>query len=162
MGKRALVIPSPQAPIVLGLPWLRLHNPHIDWSSGMIRGWSPFCHSRCLRSALSPSHPLTTTFPPELPGLTLVPPMYHDLGEVFSKHKAQALPPHRPYDCAKELLPEASLPSSRLYNLSRPEREAMESYIHKSLAVGLIRHSSSPVGAGFFFVKKKEHSSSLY
>ncbi len=25
------VIPSPASPLVLGLPWLKLHNPHIDW-----------------------------------------------------------------------------------------------------------------------------------
>ena len=23
-------IPSPSSPVVLGLPWLKLHNPHID------------------------------------------------------------------------------------------------------------------------------------
>uniref|UniRef100_A0AAY5JZ72 Uncharacterized protein n=1 Tax=Esox lucius TaxID=8010 RepID=A0AAY5JZ72_ESOLU len=34
-----------------------------------------------------------------------------------------------PYDCAIELFPGAPLPASRLYNLSRPEREAMEKYI---------------------------------
>uniref|UniRef100_A0AAY5L4M1 Uncharacterized protein n=1 Tax=Esox lucius TaxID=8010 RepID=A0AAY5L4M1_ESOLU len=34
-----------------------------------------------------------------------------------------------PYDCAIELFPGAPLPASRLYNLSRLEREAMEKYI---------------------------------
>lgn len=37
---------------------------------------------------------------------------------------------------------------------TRPEHEAMESYIGESLASGLIVPSSSPVGAGSFFVKK--------
>lgn len=32
----------------------------------------------------------------------------------------------------------------------------MESYIHNSLAAGLIRPSTSPVGVGFFFVAKKD------
>lgn len=32
----------------------------------------------------------------------------------------------------------------------------MEKYIHDSLIAGLIRPSSSPVGAGFFFVAKKD------
>lgn len=57
------------------------------------------------------------------------------------------LPSHRAYDSAIELLPSAPLPSSRLYNLSRPKRRAVEKYILKSLAVGIIRPSSSPVGA---------------
>lgn len=50
----------------------------------------------------------------------------------------------------------ASLPTSCLHNLSRPERESLETYICDSLAAGLIRRSSSPVGAGFFFVEKKD------
>ncbi|KAI3368434.1 hypothetical protein L3Q82_025448 [Scortum barcoo] len=80
--------------------------------------------------------------------LSGVPPAYHDLQEVFNKDKALSLPPHRPYDCAIELLPDAPLPSSRLYNLTRPEQEAMEGYINDSMAAGIIRPSTSPVGAG--------------
>ncbi|KAI3370657.1 hypothetical protein L3Q82_007223 [Scortum barcoo] len=82
--------------------------------------------------------------------LSGVPPTYHDLQEVFNKDKALSLPPHRPYDCncAIELLPDAPLPSSRLYNLTRPEQEAMEGYINDSMAAGIIRPSTSPVGAG--------------
>ena len=34
----------------------------------------------------------------------------------------------------------------------------MEEYIGESLSAGIIRPSSSPVGAGFFFVGKKEGS----
>jgi len=34
----------------------------------------------------------------------------------------------------------------------------MEAYIKESLAAGIIQSSSSPVGAGFFFVAKKDHS----
>ncbi|XP_059186298.1 uncharacterized protein LOC131969145 isoform X2 [Centropristis striata] len=41
-----------------------------------------------------------------------------------------------PYDCSIDLLPGGPLPSSRLYNLSKPEREAMEVYIRDSLAAG--------------------------
>lgn len=54
--------------------------------------------------------------------------------------------------------------SSQLYNLSKPELETMEKYISKSLASGLVRPSSSLVGVGFFFVKKKDgtHPSIYY
>ncbi len=87
-----------------------------------------------------------------------VPEAYHDLRAVFSKSRASSLPPHRPYDCAIDLLPGTSPPKGRLYSLSRPEREAMERYIHDSLVAGIIRPSSSPAGAGFFFVEKKDGS----
>ena len=150
------VISAPHNPLVLGYPLLRLHNPHIDWSLNKIIGWSTHCHSICLQSALSPSAPNPSPDPSSSPDLTLIPPEYHDLREAFSKSRALSLPPHRPYDCAIDLLPGAPLPASRLYHLSRPEREAMETYISESLAAGLIRPSSSPLGAGFFFVSKKD------
>lgn len=45
------VISAPRTPLVLGHPWLMLHNSHIDWSTGSIKGWSLHCHSLCLHSA---------------------------------------------------------------------------------------------------------------
>ncbi len=94
----------------------------------------------------------------EAVNLSNVPEEYLDLKEVFSKSRAASLPPHRPYDCAIDLVPGTSPPKGRLYSLSVPEREAMEKYISDSLAAGLIRPSSSPAGAGFFFVGKKDGS----
>ncbi|KAJ8279320.1 hypothetical protein COCON_G00063860 [Conger conger] len=152
------VIRSPNDQLILGLPWLQRHNPTIDWSSCQIQAWSRECHQSCLRSAPAPAEGVPN--PPQVPkpSLEKVPTPYHDRGTVFSKTQAQTLPPHRPYDCAIELLPGSTLPSSRLYNVSRPEREAMEKYIRDCQANGLIRPSSSPVGAGFFFVQKKDGS----
>ena len=54
--------------------------------------------------------------------------------------------------------PGAILPSSRLLYLSRPEHESMENYIGESLAAGIIRPFSFPIGEGFFFVGKKDGS----
>lgn len=152
-----LIMECPVTPVVLGLPWLKLHNPQLDWSTGQILSWGVACHPTCLRSAQAPLVPKGES-PPQAPDLSSIPRIYHDLAPVFSKDHAQSLPPHRPYDCAIDLLPDAPLPSSRLYNLSQPERAAMEKYISESLAAGLIRPSSSPVGAGFFFVGKKDGS----
>ncbi|XP_034077337.1 uncharacterized protein LOC117549482 [Gymnodraco acuticeps] len=94
----------------------------------------------------------------DLPDLPNVPSCYHNLREVFSKTRASTLPPHRPYDCAIDLLPGAPIPKGRLYSISGPERQSMTDYIDSSLKAGLIRPSSSPAGAGFFFVGKKDGS----
>nr|XP_033946356.1 uncharacterized protein LOC117452042 [Pseudochaenichthys georgianus] len=94
----------------------------------------------------------------DFPDLSNVPSCYRDLKEVFNKTKATSLPPHRTYDCAIDLLPGSPLPKGRLYSLSAPERESMREYIDGSLKTGLIRPSSSPAGAGFFFVEKKDGS----
>ncbi len=153
---RFLLIHSPTAPVVLGHIWLAKHNPHIDWALNSVLGWSSFCLAQCLGAAFSPvmSCSVLQEEPVSLAG---VPEAYHDLGAVF-KSRASSLPPHRPYDCAIDLLPGTSPPKGRLYSLSRPEREAMERYIHDSQVAGIIRPSSSPAGAGFFFVGKKDGS----
>ena len=151
---RFYVLHAPTAPLVLGRPWLERHEPHISWASGQILGWSTACHAVCLRSALSPS--CGSRPKPSPPEISDVPPVYHDLALVFDKDQALSLPPHRPYDCAIDLLPGAPFPKGRLYNLSLPEKEAMRNYISESLLSGIIRPSSSPLAAGFFFVAKKD------
>ncbi|XP_061625309.1 uncharacterized protein LOC133476089 [Phyllopteryx taeniolatus] len=88
------------------------------------------------------------------PDLSQVPTCYQDIKDVFSK--AKSLPPHRPYDCAIDLLPGTTPPRGRLFSLSGPEHKAMKEYVEESLAAGIIRPSSSPAGAGFFFVDKKD------
>lgn len=97
--------------------------------------------------------PKSFNTPPEL---SRVPPEYSDLAEVFSKTRAASLPPHRPYDCPIDLLPGTCPPRRKLYSLSGPERVAMEKYVLESLHSGFIRPSTSPAGAGFFFVDKKD------
>lgn len=122
------LISSPHAPIVLGHPWLRAHNPHIDWSVGKIVSWSSVCLSSCLQSALAPVEAAVPSPTAEHSDLYSVPPVYHDLREVFSKQCTLSLPPHCPYDCSIDLLPGSPLPSSHLFKLSCPEWEAMEKY----------------------------------
>ncbi len=149
------VIDSPLIPLVLGHSWLTKHNPHIDWRSAKVHNWSSTCLASCLRSAL-PSSVTHQKPEPDRPDLSSIPAEYHDISEVFCKQRALSLPPHRPYDCAIDLLPGSTFPRSRLYNISRPERVAMEEYINNSLAAGIIHPSSSPLGAGFFFMGKKD------
>lgn len=85
-----------------------------------------------------------------------LPPEYIDLTEAFSKSKASQLPPHRPNDCAIDLIPGTTSPKGRIFPLSQPESQAMKNYISEDLAQGFIRPSTSPASAGFFFVKMKD------
>uniref|UniRef100_A0A9J8BJU2 Retrotransposon gag domain-containing protein n=1 Tax=Cyprinus carpio carpio TaxID=630221 RepID=A0A9J8BJU2_CYPCA len=96
------ILDSPLAPIVLGHPWLLLHNPKVDWSSNTILTWCQGCHESCLVSAC-PSVSMSV-LQEEAVDLSNVPAEYLHLKEVFSKSRAASLPPHRPYDCAIELL----------------------------------------------------------
>ena len=109
--------------LILGQPWLFLHNPHINWKSRQIREWGEDCTDHCFPDQVAEinlfsADPVTD---PEYPDLTLVPTCYHHLKEVFNKSKALSPPPHRPYDCAIDLIPRSTIPKGRL--LSQDLRE---------------------------------------
>ncbi|XP_075056501.1 uncharacterized protein LOC142142514 [Mixophyes fleayi] len=89
------------------------------------------------------------------PGL---PPQYASFTDVFDKAQSERLPPHRSWDCPIDLLPGKTPPRGRVYPLSLPETQATSEYIRENLQRGFIRPSTSPAGAGFFFVKKKDGS----
>ncbi|KAK3542860.1 hypothetical protein QTP70_006130 [Hemibagrus guttatus] len=127
------VTSSPANPVILGFLWLRRHDPQISWRTGELVRWSPACKEKCLRDQ-----------------------EYAEFREVFSEERAARLPAHQPWDCAINLLPNASPPRGWVYPLSLPESKAMEEYIETALAAGHIRPSTSPAAAGFFFVGKKD------
>ncbi|CAJ0950798.1 unnamed protein product [Ranitomeya imitator] len=144
---RFLVLHNLHDVVVLGLPWLQVHNPVLDWKSMSVSSWGcqgihgdvPFLN-------------ISSSTPSE------VPEFLSDYRDVFDEPKSDALPPHRDCDCAINLIPGSKFPKGRLFNLSVPEHAAMRSYVKESLEKGHIRPSSSPLGAGFFFVAKKDGS----
>ncbi|KAL0182333.1 hypothetical protein M9458_021708, partial [Cirrhinus mrigala] len=148
---RFFIISSPQSPLILGYPWLNRHEPTISWAGGIITHWSPNCQQHCFVTVPEVlPRPATTSLS------SIIPTEYQNLLEAFSTVKATQLPPHRPGDCAIDLVPGAVPPRGRIFPLSQPESEAMEKYIREELAKGFIRPSTSPASAGFFFVKKKD------
>ncbi|KAK3514953.1 hypothetical protein QTP86_005045, partial [Hemibagrus guttatus] len=150
------VTSSPANPVILGFPWLRRHDPQISWRSGELVRWSPACKERCLQDQVP--RPCRTSCVRE-PPLTIPghpPQEYTEFREVFSEERAARLPAHQPWDCAIDLLPNASPSRGRVYPLSLPVSKAMEEYIETALAAGHIRPSTSLAAAGFFFVGKKD------
>ncbi len=121
----------------------------------MIR-WSPHCHTHCLELPTKATVCTTQLIKNLFPLPDNIPNEYADLAEVFSKEKATKLPPHHPWDCVIDLLPNTSPPKGRVYPLSIPETKAMEKYIEEALLYGFIRSSTSPAASGFFFVEKKD------
>ncbi len=130
-----LVLEGPTVDIILGRPWLTLHSPEVRWEP-------------CVASTLieSPESQETPSFPSD----------YAAFQDVISKQAATILPPHRPWDCAIDLLPWAKLPKGRVYPLSIPECKAMEDYIREARQQGFIQPSTSPAASSFFFVGKKD------
>ncbi|CAD6918027.1 unnamed protein product [Tilletia caries] len=154
--------------IILGLPWLLRHDPHIDWQRHLLlfdrcpstcktpQGCTPFIKTgwtasprALLPSSSAPSHDVD---------LSKVPPQLHDLAPVFSKSSAQQLPPHRPYDITLPLKPDTVPPRGPLYILSPKELKTLHEWLEEQLRLGLIRPSSSPASSPILFVKKKDGS----
>lgn len=94
------ILQSPQLPLILGYPWLRRHNPNIDWATGSILGWSSSCHTVCLKQATAPQPSPSPSSTPDLSGVLVD---YDDFREVFSKAKVTSLPLHLPYHCTINL-----------------------------------------------------------
>ena len=87
-----------------------------------------------------------------------LPSEYHDYSDIFSKTKAEALPPHRSYDHAINLVPDSKPPFGPIYRLSEVEEKALKDFLDENLAKGFIRSLSSPARAPILFVKKKDGS----
>ncbi|KAL0169271.1 hypothetical protein M9458_033867, partial [Cirrhinus mrigala] len=153
-----LVLEGATVDIVLGRPWLVKHSPIVDWTRCDILRWSPECHKSCLQNLPIPNLQLQSTLveSPESYKSTSIPEDYRAFQDVFSKQAATKLPPHRPWDCAIDLLPGAKLPKGKIYPLSIPEQKAMEEYIKEALQQGFIVPSTSPAASSFFFVEKKD------
>jgi hypothetical protein len=85
-----------------------------------------------------------------------IPGTYGEFVEVFSKQKADTLPPHRSTDHAIDLEPGYNLPNGRIYNLSEFGFSTFTAYIEANIANGFIQRSSSPVAASILFAIKKD------
>ena len=94
----------------------------------------------------------------ETPDLSNVPSEYHEFADVFSKTKAEVLPPHRSYDLKINLEEGAQPPVGPIYSLSALEQEALKEFIEENLNTDFIRPTSSLYGAPVLFVKKKDGS----
>ena len=83
-----------------------------------------------------------------------IPEDYHEFADIFSKGKADSLPPHRPYDLKIDI--DGTPPPSRMYSLSHSELETLCSFIEEHVNLGFIRPSKSPHGAPILLSKRRK------
>ncbi|KAI5116705.1 hypothetical protein M0805_009206 [Coniferiporia weirii] len=68
--------------VILGLPWLKRHNPAIDWTAGTIS-----INKVTTATTLAKEH-----VKPTLPLKTMIPPHYHNYLHIFQKKAAERFP----------------------------------------------------------------------
>ncbi len=150
--------------IILRCPWLVQHNSILSWKTGEVLKWGDDCFSQCFphlpRPSLAipvslPIHSMSIESPVEKQSVD-IPSCYAPFSDVFCPRRAAQLPPHRPWDCAIDLISGESVPRSKIYPLSLPEQKAMEEYIEEALKQGYIVSSTPPDASSFFFVAKKD------
>jgi hypothetical protein len=156
--------------IVLGMSWLRIHNPTIEWSTKRIIFNSVYCSNTCLPVSNSVQANVSGTenhledvsedlggvkvfqplegIPREVGGvmdvpLEGIPTELHDYMEVFSEDKVTELPPHRPYDLEIVLLDENKQVKGPVYPLRPSDDEELRKILKEQLDKGLIRPSKS-------------------
>ncbi|MBW0506257.1 hypothetical protein O181_045972 [Austropuccinia psidii MF-1] len=87
--------------------------------------------------------------------LKVVPSANHQYLDVFSKVKAEKLPPH--CMCDHHIKLEGSLPPvGVIYSLSNKESDTLRAYLSESVKEGFILPISSSTGEPVLFVKKKD------
>lgn len=145
-------------PLILGFPWLTKHNPHIDCATGRITGWRPECSQSGFPPVPEFSLPPETT-PPKSPAVTPV-SKFPDLSSVppVTGTLRRCLTNPGPWPCLHTGPMSVPLTFSQVPLLLGGVFIPCRAYINSSLACGIIRPSSSPAGAGFFFVDKKDQS----
>ena len=171
-----LVLDLCSFPVILGLPWLREHDPFISWSRMSIRPsavWPKHCTKGRLQSTelsvddksklsnsptLSPELPILLNKATTNPDTEFIPEDYHAYLDVFSEALANELPPHRSFDHHMPLEEGKVPPWGPIYSLSEVELKALKDYLDENLKKGFIVPSESPAGAPILFVKKKDGS----
>ncbi|XP_036887274.1 retrotransposon-like protein 1 [Sturnira hondurensis] len=78
------IVPSPNFSVILGINWLRVHTPEVDWAQGRCTFHSPYC----LKNCFCPPPPCTALERHAISLLPGLPPQYSDLADVFNPKEA--------------------------------------------------------------------------
>lgn len=144
-------------PLVLGHPWLKKHNPGIDWHKKTID------FARCPADC-TPALQAIETIANKLAEKAHkneekpLPAYLSKYADVFLKEQFKQLPPHRTWDHAIDLVPDLIIKRSKVYPLSPAELKALNQFLEENQNSGRIRPSKSPMTSLVFFVKKKDGS----
>ncbi|KAF8748670.1 hypothetical protein RHS01_10653 [Rhizoctonia solani] len=120
-----LVCPIGNTQAILGMTWLTLESPLIDWQQGHVTFPK---QAQIASKEEADSNPLAD-----------LPEQYHKFAKVFGKEEFKTLPPHREYNISIDLVPDAKLSPGPIYGMTDAKSKALKQHIKEELATGKIR-----------------------
>ena len=161
-----------QQDIILGIPWLRVHDPVIKWRQNsidfqncfphhdMFAGVAPKNEERTPLEQLSviratqTDHARKTTVREDME--TFIPEKFWEYYDIFDKQSFDSLPSRSTFDHAIKLDDNFIPQHGHIHPLSAKEQIELDRFIEENLSTGRIRRSKSPQAAPFFFRNKVE------
>jgi len=138
------------------MPWLKVHNPNLDWTTGKVTFKSDYCQQNC-----GTEEDELEIF--EVAAITeeekdSIPEDYQDLVDVFDIEWARTMPRDRgEFNFKIDLIEGAILPKpAKPYRLTPAQIEEARTQIDELLAASMIEESDSCMAAPLFFVPKKD------
>jgi len=141
--------------IILGIPWLKKHNPIIDWKKGMMKwrnaeltknfselldsqGEDPWLMNHEiyeLNTKISASQILVQKGKQKDNHTTeqMVPEEYHEYLSLFDEKKSERFPPARTWDHKIEMKPTFEPKAFKPYKLSFAEIKEQEKFVEENL-----------------------------
>ena len=116
--------------LILGMPWLAVHNPEIDWEKGEVK--MTCCPLICGREKQKEDRKETRRIEKDEDEETLrklVPKKFWKWKKVFGKRESERMPVQKTWDHAIELK-EGFIPKKgKVYSLSREERKKVQTFV---------------------------------
>ncbi|ESK87517.1 reverse transcriptase-rnase h-integrase [Moniliophthora roreri MCA 2997] len=137
--------------MILGLPWLRYHNPVIDWKTGemqflprrriQIRRFTGVLDNTesevLIRAKITASQEMAHQQQTTKKDINeLIPTHLLGYRDRFEKGKAKRFPPARSYDHTIDLKPDFIPRNCKLYPLSPTEQEEQDKFLEENLRKG--------------------------
>jgi hypothetical protein len=137
------ILPMGTHGLMFGMPWLREHNPIVDWTMRTIHfGSKPPTYQQAIM---------------QVQEIQEIPAEYQDLQEAFKELIGkEALPEHQEWDLTIPLKPGTQPPNENLRRTDSLKAQQIREFLDDRLSKGWIEESKSPCGCNVLFVPKKD------
>ena len=125
--------------LILGMPWLVVYNPEIDWEKGEVKMtyYPPICGKRKQEEKEKKVRKTEKNEDKEVLR-ELVSKRFWKWKKVFGKKESKRMPVQKTWDHAIELKERFMPRKGKVYSLSREEKEEVQKFVEDQLRKGYI------------------------